>query len=69
MDTKDKDDGILGDGLAESARKKLSMRQKQLNEILGESTEIVANKTTSTESKKDSSKRMQKRERSVVEFL
>ncbi len=32
----DKDDGILGDGLAEHARKSLRDRQARLDEILGE---------------------------------
>lgn len=34
--SKDKDDGILGDGLAELARKQLRNRQSQLDEILGD---------------------------------
>lgn len=36
MKSKDKDEGILGDGLAELARKQLRDRQARFDEILGD---------------------------------
>lgn len=50
MKSKDKDDGILGDGLAELARKQLRDRQARFDEILGdvptEKAEVVKPKKT-----------------------
>lgn len=38
----DKDDGILGDGLAEQARKTLRDRQARLDEIMGDTSAKVS---------------------------
>ena len=49
---KDKDEGILGDGLAELARKQLRDRQARFDEILGDTPK-------STEPKKPVSAKME----------
>lgn len=61
---KDDDEGILGDGLAELARKQLRDRQSQLDAILGESTSTKPAKPKKTIPDKE-----QKRERQRHEFM
>lgn len=68
MDTnvKDKDDGILGDGLAEMARKNLRNRQQQLDDILGENTQPAVPAPKTTTAKVDPLKKPEKLDRSTV---
>jgi len=55
MDTnvKDKDEGILGDGLAEQERKNLRNRQQQLDDILGDITQTTPSTSKTTTVKVD----------------
>jgi hypothetical protein len=68
MDTnvKDKDEGILGDGLAEQARKNLRNRQQQLDDILGDITQATPPTSKTTTVKVDPVKKPEKLDRSTV---
>ena len=68
MDTnvKDKDEGILGDGLAEQARKNLRNRQQQLDDILGDITQATPSTSKTTTVKVDPVKKPEKLDRSTV---
>ena len=63
---KDDEDGMLGDGLAELARKQLRNRQAQLDDILGE---VTGTKPSTVQPKKAAPVKVQKGEKTRQEFL